>query len=171
MGVLNSYASDEGNIRARMEVRRYSIFKSLVKEIDSEIASNMHAYQILGYDTLLEWVLAALSGVTWTDVAGRDFSNDMELKSRTIYEYANGSRTININSLKNKVGDLIVVVFDPKSEEYRFFNMPFKEWRANMNDGGRGSFTMSFPRYSTENNWWNKFEKKNLRGLIRSIRK
>lgn len=173
MGVLNSFASPEGNARAIMEVRRYNIFEGMVKSIDPEVAENMKSYKILGYDTLFEWVLAALCNITWTDVKGKDFSNNMDLKCRTILKNnTNGSFAVKVNSLNNKVGDIVVVVYDATSEQFRFFLMPYKEWRANYNPrSDKGYFNMSFPRYSAEYNWWNAHEVKDLYSLVKVIRK
>jgi hypothetical protein len=173
MGVLNSYASPEGNAKAIMAVRRYSIFRDMVKEIDPEVAKNMNSYQILGYDKLFEWVLATLCNITWTDVVGKDFSNNMDLKCRTILQNKKGCYSLKVNSLNNKVGDIVTVVYNASTEQFRFFLLPYKEWRANYNPrSDKGYFNMSFPRDRwAESNWWNDYEVKDLYSLVKVIRK
>ena len=173
MGTMNSYMNDTCRDNVRMELHRYENFRSLVEEVDPSVAKDMQNYRILGFNKLSEWAIASLCDTTWTDDTGMDFSNGMDLKMANIQEHkTNGSNCIDIGNLTAKTGDIIVISYDTEYQEFRFFLLPYAEWKTNYNPNRkRGCINMHFPRTKESTVWWAKHEKKSLKELVKTVRK
>jgi len=111
-------------------------------------------------DSLAEILAAfALSSIA-DNGEGKDLICGVEVKYATITVYSDGvSRNVyaNISNLKNKTGDLLIVVADTQQEigdvVLRFFMIPFKIWK-NKIKGNKLSMSFGSDRWK----WYMDYE-------------
>lgn len=108
----------------------------------------------ISYERYWEIALAGFrKGVYWRDIKGMDLSDGTEVKTVTITIEKDGSQTCTIGNMKNKKGDLVVIVYHAKIDDFYFYLIPPKAVQDNVIHGGRGSLRMSFPRYAEPTGW------------------
>ncbi len=99
--------------------------KYLIKQIQKkEIPELNGRLEYLRIEDLFELAIAVINDkLTIVLGEGRDFDDDTDAKFTTVREHG-GQYDANVNK-ENKIGDLRVLVYEPKSEKFYFFVVPF----------------------------------------------
>lgn len=119
----------------------------------------------IAVEKLVEIIIAKAKGTQAVDGYGHDFSDGSEGKFATIAHQLQrqdgrvyDTYRAMIGNLATKTGDLHVVIHDPKARfadrEVMFFTFPYEVWRSHMQNSGKGTLKLSFPKSRILKGWF-----------------
>ncbi len=149
------FLNDSGKVTISLEETRFKLADKFVRSKNPKLADWLWNTRSISYQRYWEIALAALrKNVHWTDIKGMDLSDGSEVKTITLI-IKNSSRTCTVGGLKNKTGNLHIVVYDPCNNDFHFVLLTHKVMKEHILDNGK-ALRFSFPRKGKVMKGWQK---------------